>query len=277
MYLLADLGNTRLKWACYADGELVPGDPFMINAATFEQDLSNHWRDITKPQKICVSSDIDESLTHQLQQWAKANWCAEVTIIKPERSAYGVNNGYDDPIKLGSDRWAALVAVRHSMQTPAVIVDCGTVITVDAITREGNHLAGAIIPGTTMMREALSDKAHKLEPAGMDNMGQVVIPAQNTLDGINNGITAAAISSVDMVVDKLVAVLAKTADANNLDLNNHDVKNIDEKNKASPESNIKFIISGGDANSMQSMLKRDYTWMPNLVFDGLAVILDHDL
>ncbi len=59
----------------------------------------------------------------------------------------GLVNGYDDPRQLGVDRWLALVAAHDREPGDAIVVDAGSAITVDLLSRRDGHLGGAILPG----------------------------------------------------------------------------------------------------------------------------------
>ena len=65
--------------------------------------------------------------------------------------------GYRDPVSLGADRWANLVACQALGLTPCVVASLGTAMTVDAIDASGAHLGGLILPGTGLMRQGLRE------------------------------------------------------------------------------------------------------------------------
>jgi type III pantothenate kinase len=70
-------------------------------------------------------------------------------------SPLGVGIKYPEPESIGADRLANAVgcAARHG--TPAIVVDFGTAVTFDVISREGNYVGGVIAPGLNAMTDYL--------------------------------------------------------------------------------------------------------------------------
>lgn len=63
---------------------------------------------------------------------------------------------------LGADRIADLAAAADGYALPAVILDLGTAITVDALDAERRYLGGMIAPGLRMFTEYLAEKTAQL-------------------------------------------------------------------------------------------------------------------
>ena len=69
----------------------------------------------------------------------------------------------DEPHRVGIDRLAAAAAASlvKPAGRPAVVVDCGTAVTVDMLAADGRFLGGAILPGPSLMARALADGTSK--------------------------------------------------------------------------------------------------------------------
>jgi type III pantothenate kinase len=82
----------------------------------------------------------------------------------------GVAIDYPQPETIGADRLANAAAVTALHGAPAVVVDFGTAVTFDIISREGAYVGGVIAPGLEVMtdymfqRTALLPKIDLLEP-----------------------------------------------------------------------------------------------------------------
>ena len=74
----------------------------------------------------------------------------------------GVHNRYADPSQLGTDRWAALIGARSICAGACVVVGAGTAVTVDALTATGDFVGGLIIPGLSLMADALARDTARL-------------------------------------------------------------------------------------------------------------------
>ena len=142
--LLLDAGNSALK--C-----LHPG-----SGGRWRFDWSQEWvwQQISDgfielgAQPAWLASVVPEALTARIE----ASWNAlypeqPVRRLHSLPSLGGLNNGYHRPEQLGVDRWLAMVAVFHRPLGDCIIVDAGSAITVDLLSRSQGHLGGAILPG----------------------------------------------------------------------------------------------------------------------------------
>ena len=240
MNLLVDIGNSRLKWAVMQDGGLVTGCA-LVNQQITRQELVETWKMQTPPECLaiaCVSSTplLELVLAVALELWPTI----KIIHVKSEAHAFGVYNAYQQPEKLGVDRWLALVAVRNHYQPPACIVDCGTAITVDLIDADGNHLGGLISPGLTLMKKSLAEGTEALQ---FYETNYVFGPANFTKAAIYSGTLAAAVGLIEHVLTK--------------------------------QSNaVQLILTGGDAEIIATQLSIEPIIDTDLVLRGLAIILE---
>ncbi len=150
---------------------------------------------------------------------------------------------YADPTTLGVDRlvgaWAA--SVRHGT---AVVVDCGTAVTVNLV-RDETFLGGAIAPGADAMARALAIGAPALPTVDLD--AAVALPANSAPDAVNAGVQVGFCSMVDGLVERL-AVAAGMADAPRL-------------------------VTGGAAGIYLRHGRDDLLHVPDLIHEGLRCLL----
>ena len=71
----------------------------------------------------------------------------EIHRFKSQHYSAGVTSAYQQPQRLGVDRWLALLGGFSVSETDAMIIDAGSAITVDLLKKDGQHLGGAILPG----------------------------------------------------------------------------------------------------------------------------------
>ena len=69
-----------------------------------------------------------------------------------------IPNRYWNPKEVGQDRLVNAYAALKRYGAPAIIVDFGTAITVDLVSRRGEYLGGIIAPGMGISLEALNEK-----------------------------------------------------------------------------------------------------------------------
>ena len=239
MILAIDAGNSRIKWGFNHGGEWVT-----TGAAEHDEldSLASALALISDPEKIVISNVAGARMQRDLSGLL-ACYRAQPLWITAERERCGVKNGYTDPAKLGSDRWAALIAARQMQRGPVVVVNAGTALTVDALSQDGEFLGGLIVPGIKLMMRALTTgtaHAHALD-------GNFVAFPVNTLDAMYSGAINAAVGSVD----RIVAVLS-----------------------ARQGSAASCIISGGVATILIPHLGASAMKVNHLVLEGLVALAE---
>lgn len=156
--LLLDMGNSRCKWARVEHGVWLRQG--VLENAELER-LPTVIGELPAHTRVVVSNVAGELVAATLREQLSALQC-EPTFIRAEAERCGVRNGYREPQRLGSDRWAALIAAHHRVTGACLVVNCGTATTVDALTAQGEFLGGLILPGLSLMSSSLSANTAQL-------------------------------------------------------------------------------------------------------------------
>jgi len=240
MNLLVDMGNTRLKWGGAKGGQIITGQS-LVNTRINRQELIELWQGISRPRRIAVSCVSANQLFELVQSVAIELWPdADIVLVKSQAQAFGVINAYQQPGKLGVDRWLSLIAVWQQYQSPACIVDCGTAITVDLIDADGRHQGGLISPGLTLMKKSLGQGTDALP---FSETSHVLGLASCTEAAIYSGTLMAAIGLIEQVLTK-------------------------------QPKNTQLILTGGDAEFIAEQLGIASIVEPDLVLRGLLCVLE---
>ena len=163
MKLLIDIGNTRIKWCSDNNGDLKTGFAIDYKQSGFIHDLRLRWLKLDPPQQLAISSVSESQTARQIIDLAKTIWPdIEIIIAKSQEQGFSVINAYQQPDKLGVDRWLGLIALRKFYPGNSCIVDCGTAITIDCLNNHGQHLGGLISPGLRLMKQSLYQGAENL-------------------------------------------------------------------------------------------------------------------
>jgi type III pantothenate kinase len=145
--LTIDSGNSRIKWGLFdAMGALIEHSAFPHN------DLVNVR--FPPADKVIISNVAGPTIELQLNQ--KLDDYPLVQWLTSKQSALGVTNHYAIPEKLGTDRWAALIAAWHHGKKACLVVNAGTAVTIDAVDNEAAFLGGMILPGLDLMQRSLN-------------------------------------------------------------------------------------------------------------------------
>jgi type III pantothenate kinase len=153
MMVLADLGNTRLKWAVMQAN----GRPGPMRAAIHGQWPVGVFREGIPVLAVSVAK---ESIRKKFVAWVRRQTGYAPKFVS-SAAAYGdLINAYQDPWRLGADRWVALIGARASFPRARalLVVDVGTATTIDLLARDGRHHGGLILPGPSIMVESLLGK-----------------------------------------------------------------------------------------------------------------------
>lgn len=247
MKLLVDIGNSRVKWAVMDQNGLNETQYFQRSKTGIKAALNKAWKNLTDIEAIYVANVAGEKLAQQLSEWTEKHWQLSPSFITSEKKRFGVTNAYDDPEKLGVDRWLSLIAARqHARQTQCVI-DCGTAMTIDIVNNTGQHQGGMILPGLGLMRNSLATHTDALTE--MPDEKEFKTLATNTFSAIQAG----TLYSISATLERIIHDLKQT-------FNNQ----------------IRFIITGGDAEQLLKLLPDDINYYPNIVLKGLTFYVRQD-
>lgn len=237
MMLELDVGNTRVKWRCLNErGEI--GDSGAWQRAAGWSGLDCIECQITGARAVSVAGETNDQL---LRAAIRAKWGVEVRFAASLKEQGDLLNSYDDVSRMGADRWLAMLAVRAQTNENAVVVSCGSAVTIDLIAANGQHLGGYILPGLIMMRDALLKRTSKVR-FNPEELQWRLQPGTATAEAVHNGALLAVCSSIESVIS------AQTPE---------------------PEC----YLCGGDARLIASNLNVAVALRESLVLDGLAIAL----
>jgi type III pantothenate kinase len=241
MILLLDIGNTRIKWARLEGGKLGRMDgrvhadeqlPQAIQAAS----------EGPKPTRVVMCNVAGPLVSKSVSDFCQEHFQLNPEMLISSAECCGVKSGYVDPVRLGADRWAAVIGAFTRFGGPVCVMDAGTAITVDVVDKSGQHQGGLIAPGPQTMRRALADAT-----AGLGNLGEgeLALLARDTRSAIWSGgwHTAAGF------LERMHGLVGKELGPN-----------------------TQFILTGGDGPRLNQLLPGKFTLVPELVLMGLAAV-----
>jgi len=250
MILLLDIGNTRIKWGTFSQGKLQPGRAMLRGGDAIATLLDKVEQRCGAPLRVMVSNVAGSDVIDPLNEQVAARWRSEVETVQTQSAAFGITNGYDEPQRLGVDRWLALIAARQMCDRALCVVDCGTALTVDLLDRQGGHLGGMIVPGVGLMQGALISNTDALTLESDRQAGKYpLFAARNTADGITGGVQYTLAALIDRVaVDAKVLIGEEAA----------------------------VVLTGGDAAVLKPQLRCNPRFEPDLVLKGMVVVAEVD-
>lgn len=153
MILEVDAGNTFIKWRYRNDEGHVAERGRWLTRNFCAADLADC---MVVPQQVLAGSVAGGEFEQKLAQATVDRWGVSVRFARSAALAAGVRNSYSDPARMGVDRWLVLLAAWQHSKEACCIVDCGSAITVDLLSADGEHQGGYILPGLRLMRQVLT-------------------------------------------------------------------------------------------------------------------------
>ena len=200
MLLVLDIGNTRLKWAGFENGVIVSRGAIFL--AEVEHFIERAGFDRTPPERVVGSHVANMTSKDRVErQFAALN--VPLTWIASTPAACGVVNRYDEPARLGTDRWAAIVAAWTRGLAPCIVACAGTALTVDQLDERGHFLGGAIVAGYHAMLGGLAGNTAALSVDAGDWTAQPT----NTRDALATGAIDAMVGAIEHGHQRLKARL----------------------------------------------------------------------
>jgi type III pantothenate kinase len=196
--LVADIGNTRIKWGLCLPTALhvasVPADNHAAWAAQLDE-----WK-ITDPTEWAVAG-VHPARRDRLVAWLRARG-ALVRVIASHRDV-PIRVAVDSPDHVGIDRLlnAVAAAARVPGGTPAIVIDAGSAVTVDLVDGAGAFCGGSIFPGLRLMARALHAETALLPL--VEAFVPSDVPGRDTAAAIRSGVYHAVCGGIDRIVDQL--------------------------------------------------------------------------
>lgn len=248
MIVLLDAGNSRFKWA-RLQGEL------LSEVWCQEYDSQHRAQAVlaalaTKgvPRRIVVASVLGDVFKEEFIRVAGSRFGVKPEFVVPTQSGFGIRLGYANPQEFGADRFAALVAASRNFQLPCIVVDCGTAVTIDPLTADGEHLGGLILPGLHLMRRSLIEHTARIN-VGFGNDDDYLF-GDSTSQGVRGGTWRALIGAIDGIVREMTIYITEHCG----------------------DSSVNYLMTGGTGEYLLPRLAAHFHLESKLVLHGLAII-----
>ena len=155
--IVADLGNSRMKWARVAeDGRLTPSAALPPDDPLTWEGLWDDWHPKPAESSRWAIASVNPPVAQRLAAFLRghgvlhATWYETAADVPIPMDVEGADTG-------GADRALAVLAVRELMPLgqPGLIVSCGTAITIERVSAAGVWQGGVIAPGLFLGARAL--------------------------------------------------------------------------------------------------------------------------
>lgn len=207
MLLAIDIGNTNIAFGVF-DGETLRAT---WSVATDINKTADEYAVLLLnllPREGLALSDIDHvgiacvvpPLLTIFDELSQRYFKIPPLIVGPGVKT-GVSICTDNPREVGADRVVNTAAAHHLYGGPLIVIDFGTATTLDAVSKEGDYLGGAIAPGIGIAAEALFERASKLPRVELIPPQHAI--GKNTVTTMQSGIIFGYVGLIEGLVTRI--------------------------------------------------------------------------
>jgi len=209
--LALDAGNSNITIGAFEGRKLV----CQWRLRTVHEQTADEWGillhnlfspaglDIETVDGIIISSvvpPIDSTLAFMTRRY----FHTEAMFVGP-KTDIGLAIRYDNPTEVGADRLVNGVAGFYKYGGPCVVVDMGTTINFDVISKDAEYLGGAIAVGIGIAIDALFSRTARLPLVDFRPPKDVV--GTNTVASMQSGLYFGAVGMIDGILERVIAKL----------------------------------------------------------------------
>ncbi len=247
--LAVDIGNTNIKLALFKGRRirqiwrLATAKNWTVKQYTLK--LKKLFRSAQvksgEIETILICSVVPR-LTAVLQK-ALSALCGKKPLILGQDVLVPIKNLYKKPHQVGQDRLANAAAAVSKYGSPVIVVDFGTAVTFDLISKPAGYLGGIIVPGMEIALQALINNADLLPKISLNRPKALL--GRDTASSMKSGI----VYGYALMVEGILRQLKK-------ELKQH------------PQ----VIATGGLAGLMRGYCKSINKIDENLTLEGLRIV-----
>lgn len=204
MILLAiDIGNTNINCAFFKGDKIFKRFSLSTQAYSYIKMKKLIGRIAVNQTIVCsVVPKVSRRLIADLKKLTKKHpFVLGSNLIAP------VKNAYRKPRQVGQDRLANAFAAIKLFGCPLIIIDFGTALTIDIVSKNKEYLGGVILPGLKLCLSALAENTALLPKIGLAQPKELI--ARDTKDSMLSGIVYGFAGLVDNLIEKLRKEIGK--------------------------------------------------------------------
>jgi type III pantothenate kinase len=153
----------------------------------------------------------------------------------------------ENPQTVGIDRLLNALAAYRQTKTSTIVIDFGTAITIDIVSKDGEFLGGLILPGISTSAYALNKQAALLPEVDIKRPAKII--GKNVEEAIKAGIYFGTVGSVIYIIKELNRFCG-------------DLKHT--------------IATGGDAKTIKKDIPEIDKFIPYLTLEGIRLAFEEN-
>lgn len=242
MLLAIDIGNSNIVFGIFKGKTL-------IKTCQFQTKYPNYSKNIIPLKKSGIKniiiSSVVPSATKKLKRSLKKILKIDPIILGRGKYIVPIKNLYKNPKEVGQDRLVNSFAAKNIYGYPIIVVDFGTAITFDIVSKKGEYLGGLIFPGLELSLKTLSQNAALLPKIKLQKPKKLI--GNTTVESMRSGVYHGTAALCDGVIEKLNKLL---------------------------KQNFKVASTGGHSEKIAKFCKNIDKVDSNLTLKGLRLIFN---
>jgi len=247
MILAVDIGNTNINIGSFLGKKLIShfciDNKNLINPKTalpIESSLLNESKNIL----VASVNPVIESVFYKSLEKKHKKKILKIGKEIKLRIPILVEN----PHTVGIDRLLNALAAYRRTKTSTVVIDFGTAITIDIVSKEGEFLGGLILPGIRTSAYALNKQTALLPEVDIKRPAKII--GKNSEDAIKAGIYFGTVGSVIYIIKELSRIYG----------------------------DLQYTIAtGGDAKTLKKDIPGIDRYIPCLTLEGIRLAFTENL
>ena len=173
-----DVGNSRAKWRLVEQEGVVDRNTLVHGDS---RDLERLMTCADTVDQIWIASVAGPQVEQELSAVLRERWGVEPWFARSPAAFGGLVNSYSEPLRMGVDRWLAMLGARLRCKQRLCVIDAGSALTIDLMER-------ALLLDTGRVRFE-------------EDVGYSLSPGKSTAEAVRHGIALAQAGAVKLALD----------------------------------------------------------------------------
>ncbi len=191
MLLAVDIGNSNITFGVFRDNDLISRHSIPTKTVGFFTKCTSEIYKLpyrSHVKDIIITSVVPDALI-QLEKIMRRVFKKNIFIVG-RNIKVPIINLYNHPQQVGQDRLvnatAAAILYNKRAKKPLIVIDFGTAVTFDCISKRNEYLGGLIFPGIRLSLENLSKRAALLPKIEVKRPNSLI--GKDTKDSMRSGL-----------------------------------------------------------------------------------------
>jgi len=209
--LAVDIGNTNITVGLFKRNKLsgktkIPTVSHSSYIRCMKTLISKSYLGVEGVGGAIISSVAPSALARFIVELRKIFPLIAITVLGKDKIV-PIKNLYKVKKEVGQDRLVNAYAVKTLYGAPAVVIDSGTAITFDIISKKGDYLGGLILPGIELSLSSLYEKTALLPKVELKEALSII--GRDTANSMRGGMLFGFGAMADGLVSKYRQILGK--------------------------------------------------------------------